>query len=92
MNLDEIAADAGAILKLLEPVLSAVNPPTAAAVAIAGKVAAMVLAEAPAAVAIYRSVTGGTTLTPAQLATIYADEDDADAKLHTAIAAKLATA
>ena len=52
MNMDKIAADAGAVLQLLEPVLSAVSPPAAAAVAIAAKIAAGVLEEAPAAVAI----------------------------------------
>jgi len=92
MNMDKIAADAGAVLKLLAPVLAAEVPPAAGALGIAAKIGDMVLAEAPEAIAIYHAVMSGGLLTPADLAAIYADEDSADAALHAAIAAKLAEA
>lgn len=89
---DEIAKDASAIINVLTPVLEDASPAASSAISAAAKVAQGVLAEEPAAVALYDQIKSGATPTGAQMQQFAADYESAYQQLNADIAAKLASA
>src|SRR5438132_516917 len=87
-----IAADTGKVVAALAPFAMAADPALGGAVAIGVKIVQGVIANEPAAVALYQQIRGGTPPTAAQLQKYASDYETSYQKLNADINAKLATA